>query len=155
MPPSTKDVFGGGRAAAPVSEKKLSAIPDVVWDRTPRDDNTTIGSIDPNHARITLYEDHPLLDEVVKGVIDSGVPKAHEQRVRHEAREQIAYAAGRHYLVAQAGLRQGWTRDQRDKAICAEALTASIGFADMHRLQVEVKFRSYKRRRARGPRARK
>src|SRR5207244_2855234 len=128
-----------------------SAVPEVRWDSTKREDNSTIGVIDANHSLITLYEDHPLLNQVVKGVIDSGVPKAHEARVRHEAREQIAYAAGRHFLVAQAAFREGWSRTQRSRAICPEALTASIGFSDMHRLAVEVKFRSYKRRRSRSP----
>jgi hypothetical protein len=133
-PRARRPSFSGGKPAQSTLQKNLYRQPKVDWEPASGESRATIGQYDAKHHRILLYEDHPVLSDLIDLLIDDGVPDRYRgSDVRATAMQEIGFAAGRHVIFSLAqSNRLVWGEDQFKAATTPEAITASVGFAGTH-----------------------
>lgn len=135
-----------GRLGKPVAtgvRRKINEEPDYDW-QDGGEDEKYVGKFDEKHNTLILYRNHPVLSETCNAAMSEyNIPAKLAEEVQLEAESWIAYAGLRHVIYAKSLVRD----DRLDEpgfamATSPQALTASIGYSEMHIQPVEIAFRT-------------
>lgn len=139
----SSNVFGRlGKPVATGVRRRINEEPDYEW--VEGEDDGTIGHFDEKHNTLYLRRCHPVLSDTCKtAMTDYGIQPGLAAEVQQEAESWIGYAGLRHVIYAKAMVRDGkFTAEQFAAATSPHALTASIGYPEMHVSAVELVFRT-------------